>query len=789
MDEELRKKIPGNLLDELLARRDPVKFKEENFIYSAQFDLSIQRYYMDGYVILSKSSLIIASAPDNGKAARLFGGYRDKKAGDGNEQSRNFKIEGYPLSDIEKLEIQMLVSGGLLYAQRKGQAEQVLACFTNSCMDDMKRLVKLFGKAKEDKEITISDFEQKGEDECCPKCGMRYPNKNRKICPKCMDKRSIFIRMFSYFKPHRVRLYVMVLCYIGTAMLNLIWPYLNGTVLYDRVLAKDMHFMKLVSLKTAHFFPVGKFVVLLGGVVLVMVLTSLTTQLCTMLQGVLAAKIVPDVVKNIKTEVFRSMGRLSVSFYNKRQTGSLMTRILDDADRVTDFYINGLPYFFIHMLTIIFISIVMFSINWKLAIACLILLPFLTIISIRMLPSLWSRYGRRHRVTRNLNAQINDNITGARVVKAFGQEESELHRFGIYNSRVKQSELSLVNYDNRYKALYNTVQNLSYYMALSFGSALILGKTSLKLGILITFLGYVSQLKGPLDFMAQIFFWWTDSINCSQRIFEIMDTIPEIQEIPSPVTLKNMKGDIILNHVTFGYEAHKPVLKDVSFHVEAGKMLGIVGRSGAGKSTLVNLISRLYDAEEGEILIDGINIKNLSLEDLHKNIAMVSQETYIFMGTVAQNIAYAKPDATIEEIMRAAVLASAHDFICRMPDGYDTIIGSSGRDLSGGERQRISIARAVLANPKILILDEATASVDTETEAAIQKSLSYLVKGRTTISIAHRLSTLKDADSLVVIDDGKLTESGTHQELIGRKGTYHKLMKLQTKALALRGIE
>lgn len=218
-------------------------------------------------------------------------------------------------------------------------------------------------------------------------------------------------------------------------------------------------------------------------------------------------------------------------------------------------------------------------------------------------------------------------------------------------------------------------------------------------------------------------------------------------------------------------------------------MLGIVGRSGAGKTTLVNLISRLYDTDEGTITIDGINVKDLAFRDLRRNVAMVSQDTYIFMGTVAENIAYANPEASREEIIQAAILASAHQFISNMPDGYDTVIGASGKDLSGGEKQRISIARAILANPKILILDEATASVDTETEKAIQTSINYLVKGRTTLSIAHRLSTLRDADSLVVIDNGRIVEEGTQKELEALGGIYSKLMELQTQALALRGLE
>jgi ATP-binding cassette subfamily B protein len=279
---------------------------------------------------------------------------------------------------------------------------------------------------------------------------------------------------------------------------------------------------------------------------------------------------------------------------------------------------------------------------------------------------------------------------------------------------------------------------------------------------------------------------WSDSINSAERLFEIMDAIPEIQEAKNPVELKDPKGEIELNNVTFGYQIGRPVLKEINIKIREGEMLGIVGRSGAGKSTLVNLISRLYDVNEGSIKIDGTDVKDLALKDLRRNVAMVSQDTYIFMGSVAKNIAYGNENASRADIIRAAKLASAHEFISRLPDGYDTIIGASGKDLSGGEKQRISIARAILANPKILILDEATASVDTQTEKAIQHSLEYLVQGRTTLSIAHRLSTLKDADRLIVIDGGRVVEEGTEEELSKIEGgIYRTLLDLQNKSMAL----
>lgn len=351
--------------------------------------------------------------------------------------------------------------------------------------------------------------------------------------------------------------------------------------------------------------------------------------------------------------------------------------------------------------------------------------------------------------------------------------------------------MDIVKFQNMFQSLYSFVENVSSLSVWSVGAYFILYTVSsgLHLGMLITFAGYVTQLKGPLDFISHAMRSWTDSINSAERMFLVIDAEPEVLEAADAIPFEITCGNIELEHVTFGYDPQLPVLHDLTLSIKGGQMLGIVGRSGAGKSTLVNLISRLYDPQQGSIRIDGTDIRDMRFCDLRRNIAMVSQETYIFMGTVAENIAYSRPDAPMADIIRAAKLASAHDFICHLPDGYDTIIGSSGKSLSGGERQRLSIARAILADPKILILDEATASVDTETEKAIQQSLDYLTRGRTTLSIAHRLSTLRHADHLIVIDNGFITESGTHEELRAKKGTYFKLLELQTRALAMKGLE
>jgi ATP-binding cassette subfamily B protein len=317
----------------------------------------------------------------------------------------------------------------------------------------------------------------------------------------------------------------------------------------------------------------------------------------------------------------------------------------------------------------------------------------------------------------------------------------------------------------------------------------ITGYNDFSYGQLIKFVAYVNMIYTPMYFFADMIDWSAASTNALQRLFEIYDTTPDITESENAITLDSVDGRVEFKNVDFSYVRNRKIINNVSFDVPAGNTLGIVGHTGAGKSTIVNLLMRLYDCDEGEILIDGINVKDLSFKTLYENIAIVSQETYFFIGSILDNIKYAKPDATHEEVIRAAKLSGAHDFIIKLPDGYHTQIGFGYKDLSGGEKQRLSIARAILRNPKILILDEATAAMDTETEQRIQNAITALTKDKTTIMIAHRLSTLRDADELVVIEKGKVAERGTHSELLSiEDGVYNKLYTLQAEALKNAGI-
>jgi len=634
-------------------------------------------------------------------------------------------------------------------------------------VDIMNRLLK--GEDIKNDDPIFEQFNAK-----CPKCGRVYEDQERKICSYCTNQKAVFVRLLSYFKPFKLQLVTVLFCMLATSAIHLVNPIISNQILYDQVISEP-GFIAGKEVGTMHS---ESWLIIVIGVIFGIALLSLGISI---IQGRANATMSTRVTLNMKMEIFTSLQGLSLSFFNNTQTGRLITRVNYDADRIRSFFIDGVPSFVINGVNFIGLTIFLLLINWKLTLIVFIPVPIIVCIFKFMLPKLWRMYSKQWRRSSSLNAMLGDSLNGVRVVKAFSKEAEETARFYTYAEKLTKANLSVNMVSLTIFPVVGLLIAISSQVIWGFGGIEVMNK-NMTYGEFATYLGYIGMIFGPLNFFTNFTNMVTDTANCAQRMFEIVDAVPEVTEAKEPVRLETLKGDIEFKNVCFHYAANRPILKNVSMKINAGDHIGLVGHTGSGKSTIANLINRLYDTISGSIAIDGHNVREIATKSLRDNISIVSQEIFLFKGTIADNIRYARPDASMEEVIAAAKAANAHDFILRLPEGYETLVGTGSRSLSGGEKQRVSIARALLLAPSILILDEATAAMDTETERLIQDALSALIEGRTTITIAHRLSTLKDCNKLFVIENGEIAEEGTHAELLGKKGMFYKLYMLQNEA-------
>jgi ATP-binding cassette, subfamily B, bacterial len=610
--------------------------------------------------------------------------------------------------------------------------------------------------------------------EICPKCKTQIPSYSEGACPQCLANRKILWRLLDIAKPYRRRIWVslaLTLLMSGVAVLppifqkKLIDQALNPTEGgLPRFLPEEVRVQSLV------FW--GAMTIL--AIIAVNIVASFRLRILTFLGT--------SVARDLRHNVYEHMHALSLRFFSKRRTGSLITRVTNDTDRLWDFIVFGSVNLVRDIVMIIVFAAVMFYYNWKLACVALMPVPIVGVLTYYRSMKMQAMFSRLWTYWSRMTAVVGDALPGVRVVKAFSNERREIDRFDRRSDEYTTREQEVNKVWTTLAPLISAMMFTGRTMVWIVGGYLLIKHPSADntFGTLVMFTSFVMGFYEPIMELANSNRMVTRAASSAQRVFEVLDTPPEIYSSSRSLKTEQMHGRVEFKQVSFSYEGAQPALREVSITVEPGEMIGLCGPSGAGKSTFVNLICRFYDVTDGQLLIDGIDVRDYDVNWLRRQIGVVLQEPYLFHGTIADNIRYGKPDATHAEIIAAARAANAHDFIVGFPDGYDTMVGERGQSLSGGERQRVSIARAILHNPRILILDEATSSVDTETEKQIQQALDRLVQGRTTFAIAHRLSTLQAADRLVVLEKGKIAEQGKHDDLVHKEnGVYAKLHKTQ----------
>ena len=607
---------------------------------------------------------------------------------------------------------------------------------------------------------------------CCPDCGQTLPPDSDE-CPACarqpQEKSStwVLLRVGRFAKPYKGQLLLgLMLTLLGTAA-TLVPPYLTMPIL-DDILIPYQNNRQAIDPQLVALYLGG----LLASAILAWGLGWARTWVM--------AKVSERIGADMRTTVYAHMLNQSLEYFGSKRTGDLMSRIGSDTDRINMFLSLHALDFITDVVMMVMTAAILISINPWLALVTLVPLPFIVWLIHKVRSRLAIGFDRTSRVWAEITNVLSDTIPGVRVVKAFAQEQREMQRF----ARANQRNLQANDRVNKIWALFSPTVGLMTEIGLLFVWAFgiwLVAHDQITVGVLSAFIAYIGRFYTRLDSMSRIVNITQKSAAGAKRIFDVLDQVSSVPEPTTPATLPQpVQGAITLQDVDFRYGSRQ-VIRQLNLHIRPGEMIGLVGHSGSGKSTLVNLINRFYDVTEGSIQLDGIDVRRLAVADYRRNIGLVLQEPFLFFGTVAENIAYGKPDATRQEIVAAARAAHAHDFILRLPHGYDSVVGERGQGLSGGERQRISIARALLINPRLLILDEATSAVDTETEKEIQKALDNLVQGRTTIAIAHRLSTLRKADRLVVMDRGEIVEVGPHDELMAAQGAYWRLYQAQAR--------
>jgi len=573
---------------------------------------------------------------------------------------------------------------------------------------------------------------------------------------KAKNQRETLSRVWHYVKQQKIGLFFSIFFVIASTFLSLAGPYMIGHIIDDYIMKKDIDGTIRLGILLAVIFSVA--------------------SILTWLQTYVMIHVAMKTIRTLRLELFQKLQTLTLRFFDQRALGDLMSRVTNDIDNLNTALAQSVTQIVSSILTVIGVSIAMFTLSWQLAIVTLIIIPLIVFTTKQIIKRSSKNYAARQRDLGKLNGYIEEMITGAEVLTLFGKEQQTIDTFDQQNENLRNSAQRAEITSGLLGPINNFMNNLGLAVVIGTGAFLAV-KSIVTVGIIAAFVTYTRQFFRPLNQLSNLLNTFQSAIAGAERVFEILDEPSEVADKPNAIKTASLKGDVVFKQVSFSYEPNKPVLKNIDFHAKAGETFALVGPTGSGKTTIINLLTRFYDVDQGEILIDGHNIEHYQMATIRQRVGVALQDTYLFSGTIRENIRFGKLDATDEEVVEAAKIANAHHFIKYLPAQYETPVQAGGANLSQGQRQLIAIARAILENADILILDEATSSVDTQTEVDIQKGLQHLMQGRTSFVIAHRLKTIENADQILVIQQGEIVEHGNHQELMQQQGIYRHLQQ------------